>query len=531
MKNIILITIALFTASFAFSQSKFSIRSYSGSDSNDHLSELVDFQQFTSLSKRIYYNIALFNSFNTSTNRNNLKLVILYDDGVIENSYEISHPVSSFSASQMVLDSGIVYIVGNIISQGSSEQNVFILKFDFQTRQLQKSFLVQSKDYHIANPKMVINDNLYLAHEYNSKTNTKEPSGIVLTSFSKDLKLQWSQRYFFDSSYSVNIQNLILSPNQTLLLSCLTQQKGAIENRIRILDLDIHGIKTRCSELRYYNSDRTYEFRTGRSFLAKNGSNIHLVSQAFVGRSDAGPILVTMIDTSLTLRTWRNYTPTLRIESFSIADSSFIFCGQAPVANGLEGYGFLRINASNAIPQKESYIKDGFRNFSIASSGSAHFQNGKRNYIMVAKPNEGEHFSVAVFDRSILHACEEPAKTSVSKDPVTLSPVDIKSAPNDLYISTETQTTVQEIQFTDRIQCEVNSISDPESLSYTIQNNSLYFQTELDVLHCIDLKGRVISKAYNSHTIQLPRNIPSGLFIIQTIAKNKIRSFKLLLTE
>ncbi|HRI34096.1 MAG TPA: T9SS type A sorting domain-containing protein, partial [Saprospiraceae bacterium] len=184
------------------------------------------------------------------------------------------------------------------------------------------------------------------------------------------------------------------------------------------------------------NSDQSYSHRYGWTYVKSKAPNIHLFSQSVVGRDGEGPVLVTMFDTSLALRTWRNYTASIRVESANIDGNFFLFGGQVPVESGGEGFALMKVNSSNAIVEQFKNFKKELNNSSIASSSASLYDRSLDKIWTIIKPNgTSENVAVLLENQAVIdHECSENLSSTVAKDPIGIADIDMDATPLELSL-------------------------------------------------------------------------------------------------
>ena len=210
---------------------------------------------------------------------------------------------------------------------------------------------------------------------------------------------------------------------------------GYIGELLVQIDLDGQAMNLMSVELK--SSDRSYSHRYGWTYVKSKAPNIHLFSQSVVGRDGEGPVLVTMFDTSLALRTWRNYTAPIRVESANIDGNFFLFGGQVPVESGGEGFALLKVNSANAIVEQFKNFKKELKNSSIATSSASLYDRGSDKIWTMIKPNGGNENDLILLENQAVidHECSEDLSSSVAKDPIDIKDMDMVATPLELTMT------------------------------------------------------------------------------------------------
>jgi hypothetical protein len=338
-----------------------------------------------------------------------------------------------------------------------------------------------------------------------------------------------------DSLKSCNFWNATISNQNNVILAGTHDLETKLNKDISLIKLDENKHILTSKLIQFFDQNKMNQFRPWKVFLKTNGINIHLAVQAAVGRSDAGPILITMIDDGLNLRTWRNYSAEMNLEDFTIANGNFILSGQRPVTNGLEGYASARINASNAIPEKTTVLPwDSFKNFSIASSSSSLFNASNRTIVLFAKPNNDIEniVSIATFHFQNYGVCEDSFRFNVTKDPVEffedeniiIQDIALNSKSTSVQIHSIQNEFIESCSPTD---IQDNSIEEIE-LVYNYNSREYILKSKNVIPKCslqlISLDGKIVNK--NSITIDGNYSLsldkyPSGIYILN-IAENTL---------
>ena len=278
-----------------------------------------------------------------------------------------------------------------------------------------------------------------------------------------------------DSAQAIHFSNIIVSSNNQLVLAGYKGMESELNKLILLTAFSTDGTILFSKNMKFFDATKTTQFRFGRIFLGTNGSNLHVATQAIVGRSDAGPILITMLDSNLVLRTWRNYSHELILEDLSVSNVNFILSGQRPVTNGLLGYALVRINALNAIPEKATELTwEKFHNFSIASNSVSTFQSATRNLLLAALPSNSIDNIITTASQHFqtIGTCEKSFNFNVTKDPVEMTDdLSIKTVIDTPSVS-ENEVQVETIQMDLLGQCATTDVHSDVKQKFSIHSNS-----------------------------------------------------------
>lgn len=218
--------------------------------------------------------------------------------------------------------------------------------------------------------------------------------------------------------------SIVITPDNNILVSGLSTALNSSVSKIILCKLSLVGNLLISKDLVFKDINGRIQ-RPDFPFLDINAGNIHLACQAILGRSDQGVVLITMLDNDLNLRTWRDYSPKIRMEDFRIGGGKFLLSGQEPVTNGGNAYGFVGINNLNAIPEIVDYYRSGFESVSIATSSSIVYHNAWQQFLMASRPNKSAESFVNVVERKndLNGKCSEQFAFTVTKDEVTVNEV------------------------------------------------------------------------------------------------------------
>lgn len=321
---------------------------------------------------------------------------------------------------------------------------------------------------------------------------------------SRDRMSIWKLSENGDLSFSLTINNdnvgdvdfgtsIAITPDNHILAVGLSTPVNSALGRIVMSKLSLTGQMQLSRELVFKDVNGRVQ-RPDFPFLDINSGNIHIACQAVLGRSDQGVILITMLDSDLNLRTWRDYSPKIHMEEFRIGGGKFLLSGQEPVTNGGDGYGMVGINNLNAIPEIVDYYRTGFESVSIATSSSIVYHNAWQQYLMASRPNKtGESFVNIVERKSDLHgSCAEPFTFSVTKDEVTVNDIGVLHADSLILMKESFNFDLTDINFARESICLETGIHDNTESEFILSPNPA--TKFLNVTH--DLENIQDSKIY-----------------------------------
>ncbi|MBK8484001.1 MAG: T9SS type A sorting domain-containing protein [Saprospiraceae bacterium] len=419
-----------------------------------------------------------------------------------------------------------IFILGTYNDQGSVNLLLIgIVNIKINALINFKLISLESDPNFILNPVDVIytNNVFYILAEtiveYLSNFNSK----IVLIKYD-GAKILWSTVY--NSVAPVHSETpgmLNLGPNGNLLVSGIFKLSTDNFSRMMLVQCDLNGNPLNLKRIELLSADGSYSHRYGWNFIKAKGTNIHLFSQSIVGRSEPGPVLVTMFDTSLTLRTWRNYNAPIRVESATIDGNYFLFNGQAPVENGFEGFAMMKVNSLNAIVEQFKYFKKELKNVSIATSSASAYDRSNDKIWTMVKPNGSlDNFLILLENPAALsHDCAEDLTSEVFKDPIEIQDIAINGkslqlqlSDFDCYLKFVTMETAEVCRTTGVKDISNNSIS----LYPNPITNSLSILSTVTIrnLELLNLNAKVLMNLeVNAHSTVLPISFPTGVYLLR----------------
>lgn len=392
--------------------------------------------------------------------------------------YLLSHNGGHLSVKTVkLLNDTEALLLGSFEGAGSVPL-MFLAKFDLRIKTISDcrlitlsndpSFLLSPVDV------LVERDEYYiLAETYVDYLSSQNSKVVVLKT--KGLDIEWGYSYNTVAPvHSESASSIAFSPLGNLIVGGIITTAGDNFPRMMLMELTKEGIPVKFKKVELYAPMLAYSNRYGWTFVKSLGANIHLFSQSVVGRSEPGQVLVTMFDVNLDLRTWRNYTVPIRVETSMIEPGLFYFGGQAPVENGLNGYTMMKVNSSNAIVEALRNFKTGINNVSAATSSSSCFESNTRSLWTLAKPNGGGSDHLVLFHNNLLleSKCAEDFTSAVYKDTMRITNLNLNEK-SLIFESNSLDCKTEEINFRQESLCEPTDVEhiEGEQLELFLNDN------------------------------------------------------------
>ncbi|MCC6754117.1 MAG: hypothetical protein IT266_09070 [Saprospiraceae bacterium] len=273
---------------------------------------------------------------------------------------------------------------------------------------------------------------------------------------------------------------IAFDPSGRIAIGGIVQTSGDNYHRMMLMDLDPDGMPGKLRKVELLAPNQSFSNRYGWTYLRANGANLHLFSQAVLGGSEPGQLLVTLFDVNYALRTWRNYTMPIRVESGLVDGNTFYFGGQSPASILAErGYVTVKINSANAIVeairlhQKGLDLPEG-----KGSSTVCYERTGSRFWTaVIAEGMPLQNCILIENDIQFQHKCSTPLSSEVFKDTMRISELGLSAKNLDL-ISTDVVLGQKELSFSVVELCEATDAEQTEESSLQIIFNSASSQIE-----------------------------------------------------
>ncbi|NOT38383.1 MAG: hypothetical protein HOP11_13510 [Saprospiraceae bacterium] len=346
-------------------------------------------------------------------------IVGMMPDGSLAKSYEaVSSGNKKFNIERSLLFNNVLYC---LVADNSSNKDLslYLVAIDYAKAQVFWEKKIDQIDYATRFKIIGFRNSIYVGYQITDNGNEV----TAIQNFDLKGSFNWSRNYIGIEGKEEYFNDLIVHLSGDIYL--VTKQLDSVNasaSRIRIHKLNATGVPVKSSVFSFLNQTGGSINRFGDVFLEANGNNLHVAVQEIVGRDGFGKITITMIDTSLTLRTWRNYSGELILEDFNMSPGRFLLSGQRPVNDGKEGYAIAAINNLNAIPEVTHTFLEGFYNSSIASH-SYIGTSGSRNLVLVAKAGKSseQFISVARTYAGATGPCNPEFTFLVTKDGLQLN--------------------------------------------------------------------------------------------------------------
>lgn len=228
---------------------------------------------------------------------------------------------------------------------------------------------------------------------------------------------------------------IAFDPSGRLAIGGIIQTSGDNYHRMMLMDIAPDGTPGKLRKVELMAPNQSYSNRYGWTFIRSNGANLHLFSQALLGGSEPGQLLVTLFDVNYALRTWRNYTMPIRVENGLIDGNVFYFGGQAPSSILADrGYVTVKINSANAIVEAIRLHQKGLEFLAGKGSSTACFERtGSRFWTAVIADGMSPQNCVLIEnDIQFQHNCSTPLSSAVDRDTMRIAELGLSAKELDL---------------------------------------------------------------------------------------------------
>jgi hypothetical protein len=470
--------------------------------------------------------ICAINCTNTINNQNEIMLLPFFSETDIANSFIISQKDGSLHINKVLHTSADeIFFLGTYNGNGADNIMVLgVLSLKLKSLKYIKAVTMTSDPGFVLKPLDAIyaNNQFYILAEsvvnYLGNFNKK----IVLINFDGN-NILWSAMYNANAPiHSESPRSLALTPDGNLCIGGTIKRANDYVSRMLLAQFDLQGNPLGMKAVELMSADGFTNHQFGWTHVQSLGVNIHLFSQAVIGNSEPGTVLVTMFDNSLNLRTWRNYTAPIRVESANIEGTFFLFGGQAPIESGEEGFALMKVNSSNAIVEQFKNYKPQLKNTQPISSSSSEYDRLNNSIWTMVKPNgSSENYLVLLENPAVLdHRCADDLISSVAKDPMLVSDVAINMKAIQLSIS-DIDGTVSELGITATEICNVTSTDDVLDLTIHLYPNpanhiiNIKSYEPIEALSIYNSFGALVDhKKVGSTKYQFDANLTPGVYII-----------------
>jgi hypothetical protein len=399
------------------------------------MNEIVGMSSVANIGVTPASKICGINCLNTLNNQNEIMFLPFYNESDITTALFLYHKVGNLYIRKVVYTGhDDVFFLGSYNNAGSGNLMVFgIFSLKLKSIKLLKVVSLSNDPNFILNPVDVLYENniFYILGESPISYLTEFNSKIILIKFD-GADILWSKIYNSVAPINSEVPSSInLAPNGNLIVSGTIKRSGDVDPKMMLAQFDTDGNPVLMKSVDLLFPDLKHSNRFGWTYVKSKGTNIHLFSQAILGLSEPGTVLVTMFDNDLNLRTWRNYTAPIRVESANIDGNFFLFGGQAPIESGYEGYALMKVNSANAIVEQFKNYKRELKNSSIATSSASTYDRATDAIWTIVKPNGsiGNYLVLLENPSALDHRCAENFTSTVAKDTMRLAeiPVNVKS--------------------------------------------------------------------------------------------------------
>lgn len=523
MKHVIFLLL-IFMVTNAYSQSMTRISIEQG---GIRIDEMVNMSSYSTLGTTQGLRLGAMNCTNEDRSRGEILLINYSNPTDIKSGLILSNSTGNLSLKKVIhITTDEVFLLG-AYSEAGSIGSMFFGFYNIKTHTFHNvNWLKLDKDPNfILNPIDVIysNRSYYILAETYVNINSALNNKIVLIKYD-GINVQWSKIYNDNNPiHSESPSSITLSPNGNLIVGGSFKSQTDVFYRMMLAQIDLEGQALNLKSIELKSADKSYSHRYGWIYVKSKSPNIHLFSQSVVGRDGEGPVLVTMFDTSLALRTWRNYTAPIRVESANIDGNFFLFGGQVPVESGGEGFAIMKVNSSNAIVEQFKNFKKGLKNSSIATSSASLYDRSSDKIWTMIKPNGGnENDLILLENQSVIdHECSEDLSSSVAKDPIDITDIDMVATPLELTM-TKLDCNSNEVKLLNKEICtssgtEINSkinlsiFPNPFSDHLTVESDQMIEHIEI-----LSVDGRPHKSLFQKENkINLDLHLSQGIYFLK----------------
>lgn len=500
-----------------FSQNTFSIKP---KDLKSNVLTLVDVINSSSIGSVPNSNFILFNGFEASPELYRNYLFSLNSSGQAEKLFEVKNKSQKFIFRCGIWANNLIYIVGqHRIS--SDAYGLYLIALNSFKKEFQFEKLIGIEKGFSAVQITNFGNSLNVSYQIDDFPKNNR---IMIRNYTFDGNLNWGSQYFNSLTDREYLEQLIVCPRNNLFFATrLSDSTSGLLSNIRMHKINARGVPVESRKFTITNNGTEVK-RFGKIFLKTNNTNLHLATQEIIGRDGHGKITITMIDSNLNLRTWRNYSGEMVLEDFRLSPGRFLLSGQRPINNGKEGYAIASINSANAIPEVLSIYSDGFYNSSLASD-SRIGTTDTRTILLIAKPNKSDEkgFSVAVQRDSSASLCNQSYIFEVTKDNITLDLDEVigfdslmkEDFTDDLNFS------IEEIEFDMAQICSITNINVIPNHKPKIQiySDEILVFAKNEKISIYSIEGKCIQAQYLKISADLicikTNELPRGIYFMQ----------------
>ncbi|MBK9108176.1 MAG: hypothetical protein IPM92_07265 [Saprospiraceae bacterium] len=380
-----------------------------------------------------------FNLVDTFTSKAGVLVTSFSNPLEIKNSIYFSQAEGNLELVKIFGDGDYELVLFGMYQKSANDRYIFSANYNHRLQQLIsfKIFSLPNEPNRILELKDVIveRDQFYLLAsteiEYLSSLHQK----MVLINYD-GTSISWAKSYNFVAPiHSESATHLTVDPNGNFAIGGTIKSTGDNFERMMLAEIKSNGDPGVLKKVELMAVNQTFSNRYGWTYIKNRGSNIHLFSQAILGGSEPGQLLVTMFDVNYALRTWRNYTLPIRVEFSMIDGNFFFFGGQAPLGNIYNGYTMARVNSSNAIVEAISYFEKGIQNLDLTTSSTACYDRANDKIWSAIKSNHMDGILIVENQSSLNHQCASNLSSSVAKDTIRITDFALTSKDLEIQVS------------------------------------------------------------------------------------------------
>jgi hypothetical protein len=469
-----------------FSQTISNVKFNSG---NYAFKEIVSLTSFSDLGISSGSKTAAVNIINHNSSLGEILLFTFKDENAVANPVNIYSDTSSLKAKKILYTTPeSLFILAESITPDSST-SLLLIQYNIKLNSISRvDELNKTMDPEF---KMNAVDVIYAARNFyilaKAKVKNIDVSNdkIIIIKYNGS-NVVWSKIYNVKNPiHSEQAASITLDPVGNLLVSGTIIRDSDPEPRLLLAQFDTMGQPVLMKSAELLFPDLKHNNRFAWTSVITKGANIYLFSQALVGADEPGTILFTWFDIYLQLRTWRNYTGSIRINSVNSDGNFFLLGGQAPIETANDGYSLMKVNSSNAIVEQFKNYKTGLHNVSNSNTSQSIYSRAEDKFWTLTIPNGyPENPMVLIKNNGVLdHPCSDEFTSTVAKDtmrvkslPVDAESLELSSLNGDLKIKTTglnitelcNRTAVKESN-----QLAVNVYPNPSAGTWNIESSQL----------------------------------------------------------
>lgn len=318
--------------------------------------------------------------------------------------------------------------------------------------------------------------------------------------------IEWS--YIYNTTapiHSESAMNIAIDPNDHVAVAGTIKAAGDPYERMMLGEISKSGEAIQLKRIELFAPNQAYSHRYGKTFLHSRLTNLHLFAQSIIGRSEPGPLLITMFDINYALRTWRDYSMPIRVENSLVSREFFLVGGQAPVEAGFKAYTLSRINSTNAIVEAVRSFEKGVDNFSPATTSANCYDDQFDKVWTFIKDNDSIVNDLLVIenDGNLDHVCSAKLESSVAKDTIKIQEIAFSAKPYE-FIPSDLRFEVEEIP------SQLNKICGTTHIS-ALEKQRRIKATYNPYTHCIQFENDILFERMVIHDIMGHQIISSNM--------------------